>query len=173
MGNEINRRIQSGWKSFNEHKIVLKRNIPNSLKKKLHNQFVLPAMTYASETRTLTKALKQNLAAAQRNLERASWQDHRTNKWIRNKTKVCDIVHGIEARKWTWPSHIARLQDNRWTFQVTDWRPMDGSRLRDRLLNRWRDEVDYFCRPVTWKQNAQDRLSWKNNAEAFIQQVDW
>ena len=48
--NEINRGIQSGWKSFNEHKIVLKSNILYSLKRKLYNQYVLPAMTYASET---------------------------------------------------------------------------------------------------------------------------
>ena len=47
MANEINRRIQAGWKSFNDHKIVLKSNVPNSLKKKLYNQCVLPAMTYA------------------------------------------------------------------------------------------------------------------------------
>ena len=33
MRNEINRRIQAGWKSFDEHKIALKSNIPNSLKK--------------------------------------------------------------------------------------------------------------------------------------------
>ena len=52
MGNEINRQIQASWKSFNEHKIVLKSNIPTtcSLKKKLYNQCVLPAMTCASET---------------------------------------------------------------------------------------------------------------------------
>ena len=71
MANEINRRIQAGWKSFNDHKIQLKRNIPDSLKKKLHNECVLPAMTYASETWTLTKALARHLAASQRNMERA------------------------------------------------------------------------------------------------------
>ena len=41
MANEINRRIQAGWNSFNELEIVLKSNIPNSLKKKLYNQCVL------------------------------------------------------------------------------------------------------------------------------------
>ena len=71
-------------------------------------------MTCASETWTLTKALERHLAAAQRNMERAmigvSWQDHRTSEWIRRKTKVCDIMHVIKARKWTLASHIARLQ---------------------------------------------------------------
>ena len=54
MGNEINRRIQGGWKSFNEHKIVLKSNVPNSL----------PAMTYATETWTIFKAFERRLEAA-------------------------------------------------------------------------------------------------------------
>ena len=48
-------------------------------------------MTYASETWTLTKALERRLAATQRNMEKAMigvpWQDHRTNEWIRRKTK--------------------------------------------------------------------------------------
>ena len=51
-----------------------------------------------------------------------SWWDHRTNEWVRSKTKVHDIVHVIEARKWSWAGHITRLQDNRWTSQKTDRR---------------------------------------------------
>ena len=113
---------------------------------------------------------KQNLgarlAAAQRNMEKTiigvSRQDQRTKEWIRRKTKVRDIIHVIKARKWTWAGHIARIQDNRWTSQVTDWRPMDGSRPSGRPSNRWKDEIDAFWRCVTWKQNAQDRLSWKS-----------
>ena len=146
------------------------------MKKKLYNQCVWPAITYASENWTITKALEWHLAAAQRNMERAvigvSWRDHRTDEWIRRKTKVRDIMHDIKARKWTWAGHIARRQEKRWTFQVTDRRPMDGSRSRGRPPKRWRNEIDAFWRSVTWKQNAQDILSWKNNAEAFIQQVD-
>ena len=46
MRNGINRRIQAGWESFKEHKVVPKTNIPNSLEKKLYNQCVLAAMTY-------------------------------------------------------------------------------------------------------------------------------
>ena len=79
---------------------------------------------YASETWTITKALEQQLAAAQRNMERAmigvSWHDHRTNEWVRRKTMVCNIMHVTKARKLTWASHIARIQDNRWTSQVFD-----------------------------------------------------
>ena len=103
--------IQAGWKSFNEHKIVLESHAPNSLKKKQYNQCVLPAMIYASETRTLNKVLERCLAAGQRNKERAmigvSLQDHRTDEWARSKTKVRDTMHVIKARKWTWACHVA------------------------------------------------------------------
>ena len=49
---------------------------------------------------------------------------------------------------------------------------MDGSQLGGRPLERWRDEINDSWRSVTWKQNAQEKWSWKNNAKAFIQQVD-
>ena len=45
--------------------------------------------------------------SSRRNMERAmisvSWQDHRTNEWVRRKTKVRDIMNAIKARKWIWP----------------------------------------------------------------------
>ena len=75
-----------------------------------------------------------------------------------SKTKVRDIMHIIKPRRWTWAGHVAHLQDNRWTSQVTDWRPMDGSRLRGRPSKRWRSEIDDVWRSGTWKQNTQDRL---------------
>ena len=39
---EISRRIQAGWKAFNENKDILTSNAPICLKRKLHNQCILP-----------------------------------------------------------------------------------------------------------------------------------
>ena len=173
---EINRRIQAGWKSFNDNKDILKSNIPLSLKRKLYNQCILPAMTYASETWTMTKRMEQKLAASQRKMERSilgiTWEDHKTNDWIRNKTGIRDIIETVKRKKWTWAGHISRMRDDRWTNTVTEWRPRDGKRARGRPMKRWRDEIDSHWRSVTWRRDAQDRCSWKNHAEAFIQQVD-
>ena len=94
------------------------------------------------------------------------------NEWVRCKTKVRDIIDVIKTNKWTWAGHVARMRDDRWTSNITDWRPMDGKRPRGRPLKRWRDEIDAFWKSVAWRANAQDRKSWKRNAEAFIQQVD-
>ena len=56
-----------------------------------------------------------------------SWQDHRMNERVSCKTKVRDIMHVIKARKFG-RLHIARLQDNIWTPQVMEQRPIDTSR---------------------------------------------
>ena len=110
--------------------------LPNSLKNKLYNQYVLSTMTSASKTWTLTRTLLWRLAAAQRNMQRTmigvSYQDDLTNERVRSKAKARDIMHVVKARKWTWVIHEAHLQDHRWTLQVPDWRPMDGSRPRGR-----------------------------------------
>ena len=162
MSGEINRRIQAGWKVFNDNKFLLKSNIPNSLKRKLHDTCILPAMTYASETWKLTKAMERKLATSQRKMERSmlgvTWEDRKTNEWIRDQTKVKDILEKANGQKWTWAGHISRIKDNRWTVSFTEWRPMDGKRARGRSMRRWRDELDSYWQSVTWKRNAQDRL---------------
>ena len=66
-----NRLIQAGWKIFYEFKVVLKSNIPLSLKRNPYNQCILQAMAYASETWTLINALEWRSAAAQGSIERA------------------------------------------------------------------------------------------------------
>ena len=134
MQGEITRRIQCGWKVFNDNKFLLKSDIPITLKRKIFNQCILPAMTYACETWTMTKAMEQRLAVTQHKMERSmlgiKWEERKTNNWVRNKSKVQDIVEAIKKRKWTWTGHISRMTDNRWTVQLTDWRPMNGKRPR-------------------------------------------
>ena len=124
----------------------------------------------------MTTALTERLAVGQRKMERImlgiTWKDHMTNEWIRNKTKVKDIIHKVKERKWTWAGHISRIKDARWTVEVTEWRPREGERKKGRPFRRWRDDIDKFWQTVTWKRQAQNRALWKSNVEAFIQQVD-
>ena len=161
---------------YNENKILFKSNIPNSLKKKLHNQCIIPAMTYACETWNMTKAMERKLAATQRKMERSmlgvKWDDMKTNEWIRDQTKVKDVIETVKEKKWKWAGHVARMKDRRWTVEITDWRPMDGKRGKGRPKKRWRDEMDSYWGTVAWKEKAQDRGGWKLHAEAFVQHVD-
>ena len=173
---EIQRRINAGWAAFANHKDIFKSNMPLSLKRKVYNACVLPAITYGSETWTLTAALENKLRVAQRKMERSilgiSLIDKKTNKWIRDQTRVKDVIETVKRIKWRWAGHVARMQDNRWTIRITDWTPRYGKRNRGRPATRWRDEIDRFSGHPTWKRQAQDRQKWKEHAEAFVQSVE-
>ena len=59
---EVSIRIKVGWSVFGKYgEIFLDRHLPMSLKRKVFNQCVLPAMTYGRQTWSLTKALVKKL----------------------------------------------------------------------------------------------------------------
>ena len=89
---EISIRIKAGWSVFGKYReIFLDIHLPMSLKRKVYNQCVLPAMTYRCKTWFLTKAY-----------------------WT-------DIVQYVTNAKWKWAGHIARMKENRWTIRSTEW----------------------------------------------------
>ena len=40
-------------------------------------------------------------------------RDRKRSPWIREKTKVKDIIKVVKKRKWWWAGHIARMNDIR------------------------------------------------------------
>ena len=105
-------------------------------------------MTYGAETWTLTKQAQNKLAAAQTKMERSmlniTYKDRRTNIWVRERTKLIDIIYTVRKMKWSWAGHINRLKDDRWTSRVTTWRPYDKKRRQGRPAKRWRDDLDKY-----------------------------
>ena len=170
---EIKRRITIGWKSFGKNGDILKSKLPMSLKRKVYNGCVIPAMTYGCETWSLTKNSENLLRRAQRAMERAmlgiTLRDRRSSKWIRGITGVTDIIQFIKQQKWRWAGHVARRNDNRWSKRVTDWCPWGNKRSRKRPDTRWRDEIERFA-GKTWQRLALDRALWKGMGKAFVQQ---
>ena len=76
----------------------------------------LPSMTYNGETWTLTSQAKDKLAAAQTKIERnmldITYRDkEKTNVWVREKTKVTDVIEQVRRRKWTWHSTKSHITD--------------------------------------------------------------
>ena len=73
------------------------------IKKKVFNEYVLPVMTYGSETWALTTAQMDALAVAQRKRETImlgiTLRDQRHNTWIRQQTGVTDIIEHIRQSK--------------------------------------------------------------------------
>ena len=103
---EIKRRITLGWAAFNKvDSIMGSRKASMQIKKKVFNEYVLPVMTYGSETWASTTAQMDALAVAQRKMERImlgiTLRDQRHNTWIRQQTGVTDIIDHIRQSKFT------------------------------------------------------------------------
>ena len=159
-----------------KHRDIFKSNLAICLKRQVYNSCVLPAMTYGAETWTLTKQAQNKLAAAQTKMERSmlniTYKDRKTNIWVRERTKVIDIINTVRKMKWSWAGHINRLKDDRWTSRVTSWRPYDKKRRQGRPAKRWRDDLDKYWSDTIWQRKAQDRVVWRQHAEAFAQPRD-
>ena len=131
---EIKRRITLGWQAFGRASAIFKnKEIPTCLKRQVYNQCIIPTVTYGSETWNLTKIQTMKLRSMQRAHERImlniTWRDHKTAEWIREQTKLRDILETISKAKWTWAGHLTRRTDNRWTTKLTFWQPRGHSFL--------------------------------------------
>ena len=100
------------------------------------------------------------------------YKDRRTNIWVRERTKVIDIINTVRQMKWSWAGHINRLKDDRWTSRVATWRPYEKKRLQVRPAKRRRDHLDKYWSDTIWQRTAQDRVTWRRHAEAFAQPRD-
>ena len=156
---EILRRIMAGWAAYAKHRDIFKSNLAICLKRQVYNSCVLPAMTYGAEPWTLTKQAQNKLAAAQTKMERSmlnmTYKDRRTNIWVRERTKLIDIIYTVRKMKWSWAGHINRLKDDRWTSRVTTWRPYDKKIRQGRPAKRWRDDLDKYWSDTIWQRTAQ------------------
>ena len=133
---------------------------------------VLPVLTYGAETLTITKASANKLRVAQRAMEREmlgiSLRDKMTNEWIRQQTRVTDVMERIALLKWNWAGHIARMNDDRWTKTIMQWRP-PMKRPMGRPPERWTNDIKRMA-GATWQQVAMNREKWRSMGEAYIQQ---
>ena len=68
-------------------------------------------------------------------------QDRLRNTYIREMTKVKDIIRSVKEIKWKWAGHIARHKDNRWTKEIMNWCPIYSKRPRQRSNMRWADDI--------------------------------
>ena len=85
-----------------------------------------------------------------------TYRDRKTNVWVREKTKVIDLIEQVRRRKWTWAGH------ERWILY-------EKKIPRGRPARRWRDELDDYWKGTIWQRIVQDRQMWKQHAEAIAQ----
>ena len=163
---EIKRRIALGYAAFSKVTNIMKnRKASMNVKRKVHNEYVLPVIVYGgSETWAPKKAHMELLSVAQRNMERImlgiTLRDHNRNTWIRHQTGVNDITDVIKKGIYVWAGHIALFKDNIWTKRVTEWTPREWKRRQGRPKTRWRDSLIRHLGPA-WPRIARDRRLWR------------
>ena len=101
---EIKRRPALGWAAFGKVNNIMKNpKASMTTIRKVFNEYILPVMTYGSETWALTSSQSELLAVTQRRMERImlgiTLQDRRTNIWIRQQNGVTDINAAIKTSK--------------------------------------------------------------------------
>ena len=98
---EILNRTKVGWKGFGKMSTIFKSNMLICLKRKVFSQCVLRVLTYGCETWTLNTKAVQKLKVTQRSMERQmfniSLRHKRKNTWIRQRTKICDIMKRVAS----------------------------------------------------------------------------
>ena len=100
---EIQRRIMAGWTAYAKHRYIFKSNLAFFPKRQVYNSCVLPAMTYGADTWTLTKQAQNKHPAVQTKMERSmlniTYNDRKTNIWVRERTEVIDIITNVRKVK--------------------------------------------------------------------------
>ena len=117
---------------------------------------------YTSRLRVMQRAIERAMIGITR-------KDRKTNQWIRDQTRLEDIVVVVKRLKWKWAGHVVRMNDNRWTKIITEWLPIENRRKRAMPKTRWVEEL-HKSEGVKWMRTEVDRRLWKNHKEAFIQQ---
>ena len=172
---EINRRIGIGWKKFWELKDILKGPYRNELKSKIFNSNIIPAITYGSQSWTLTKKEENLINTTQNSMERAMLGIKKRDKIKISKIKEkfrnnLNIVQVARRSKWKWAGHIARLGDDRWTYKIQNWFLKEGRRKGGQRA-RWRDEITGFISNKNYESVARERLEWRRVEEAYAQNL--
>ena len=130
---EIERRIALGLQAFSRAKMIFNcKKMSLTSKRKVYNQCILPNVTYGAETWKWSQKMMMSLRAMQRSHERSMMglklQDCKEASWIREQTKVQDILKTVHQMKWNWTGHIHRRDDYQWTRKITEWKPKEGRR---------------------------------------------
>lgn len=170
---EIERRRRLGWAAFDKlSKILKNQRIPQHLRTRIFDQCILPVLTYGAQTWALTKKTMEKMRVTQRAMERAmlgiSLRDHKTNEYIRRKTRVTDISERIAKLKWDYAGHVARTKDRRWNEKILHWRPWEGGRSQGKPNTRWYDDIKRTA-GLNWTKTAQNRTRWRTLREAYVQ----
>uniref|UniRef100_A0A7I4Y9D3 VWFA domain-containing protein n=1 Tax=Haemonchus contortus TaxID=6289 RepID=A0A7I4Y9D3_HAECO len=121
------RRRKAGWAAFNSIRSVLEETRDCKLRVGLFNSTVLPAHSYAGETRAVTKSLERHLMSTQVSIERRllgltlSRELKLHNSDVRVVSKVKDVIVHVDETKHKFAGHLMRREDGRWSPATRRW----------------------------------------------------
>lgn len=172
---EVSRRIKLAWQKYWSLKYIFKGNYKSKNKGEIMNSCVLPTLVYGSQTWATTKKEERKINTTYNTMLRSMMGIK-----LKDKIKITDIkkrinnsknfVHEIRRMKWNWVGHVERIQDDRWTYRITNWWLREG-RTKGKQKRRWRDEIVEFIKNKNYEVIARDRREWARLSEAYAQNL--
>ena len=82
-----------------------------------------------------------------------------------------DVVRCAKNRKLKWAGHIARMNDQRWTWKSTFWWPYHLKRGLGRPKQRWRTDLNLIEEKtkIRWNQLALNRMSYRKHVNIITE----
>jgi len=137
----------------------------------IYKTLIRPAVTYGSETWTLTKSDENLLRIFKRKIlqkiygpiqEGDIWRN-RNNEELNRSMNGEDIVKFIKAQRIRWLGHVKRLEEGAMPREMMEGRLFVGRRKRRPHL-RWMDIVVADLKAMKikqWMEMMQDREKWR------------
>ncbi|KAK6745728.1 hypothetical protein RB195_012071 [Necator americanus] len=135
----------TAWGAYKSIEDEVKKTKNTRLRAHLFNSTVLPALTYASETRAFCKQEQNSVsviepaAEMQRVFSFTQVKGGIRSSLLRQRWKIRDPAALAKESKMRWAGHVVRFNDNGWTRAVSDWVPSDIKRTTGRPPTRWSD----------------------------------
>ena len=162
------KRKQEGNRAYAaKHHMLKSKIIKRSAKIQIYKMLIRPAVTYGSETWTLTQSDENLLRISERKILRKIYgpiQDGdmwriRNNEELNRSINGEDIVKFIKAQRIRWLGHVKRMEEGAMPRKMMEGRLFVGRRKgRPRLI--WIDDVvaDQKAMGIKqWMQMMQDR----------------
>ncbi|XP_064097852.1 uncharacterized protein LOC135209133 [Macrobrachium nipponense] len=115
MDQEVRHRIQAGWNNWRSASGVLcDKRVLLKFKGKFHRTVARPAMLYGTETTSMRKTEKMDVAEMRmlRWMLGVTKEGEIRNEYIRGSTKVVEISKKIQEGRVRWHGHLLRREEH-------------------------------------------------------------
>ena len=163
-------RIGKAWGAFeNKKDIMTSRHISMKTKRHTYETYILPVVSYATETMTWTKQMFKKIKVFNNHIMRwmcgAKLRDKQSIISLQTKTNVKNIIPIIKLKKLQWFGHLKRSSQQ---VKVTFEGLVEGKRKQGRPSRRWRDDILEWCGESMEEisRRTNNRKAWRRHCYA-------